>query len=95
MLLNEPSNCLFSFSKGYEPIRIGLLDISGYENFKQNSLEQLLINTTNEQIQYAFQRQTYEYEQELYQREGLSYPRVAYKSNKKIVDLLMQVSECF
>ena len=66
--------------------------MSGYENFKQNSLEQLLINTTNEEVHHAFQRHTYEYEQELYQREGLTYPRFSYKTNKKIVDLLMQVS---
>ena len=73
-----------------EAFRIGVLDISGFENLKQNSLEQLLINTTNEELQNTFQRHVYDYDQEFYQREGLTYPRLSYKSNRKIVDLLLQ-----
>eukprot|EP01059_Diplonema_ambulator_P036879 TRINITY_DN9461_c0_g1_i1.p1 TRINITY_DN9461_c0_g1~~TRINITY_DN9461_c0_g1_i1.p1 ORF type:complete len:1898 (+),score=795.66 TRINITY_DN9461_c0_g1_i1:54-5747(+) len=48
---------------------IGLLDIFGFENFKVNSLEQMLINLANEQLQNhynacVFKRDLVEYEQE-------------------------------
>jgi len=58
---------------------------------KQNSLEQLMVNTANEELQNAFYRHTFYYDQQMYQREGLPYPQTSYRDNKKIVDLLLQV----
>ncbi len=71
---------------------IGLLDTFGYENFKQNSFEQLMVNTLNEELQNAFYRHSFSYDQQLYQKEGLPYPQVNYKDNSKMVDMLLQVS---
>ena len=62
----------------------------GNESFKKNSLEQLMINTANEEIQNAFYRHSIVYDQETYEREGLAYPKSSFKDNKKIVDLLLQ-----
>ena len=63
----------------------------GSESFKQNSLEQLMINTANEELQNAFYRHNILYDQESYQRESIAYPKSAFKDNKKVVDLLLQV----
>ena len=70
---------------------IGLLDTPGFENFNKNSLEQLVTNTLNEEMQKTFYRHSFDYDQQLYQREGLMYPQVAYKDNKKTCDLLLEV----
>ena len=70
---------------------IGVLDMFGNESFKKNSLEQLMINTANEELQNAFYRHSIVYDQEAYEREGLAYPKSSFKDNKKIVDLLLQV----
>jgi myosin heavy subunit len=47
---------------------IGILDISGYENLEENSLEQLCINYTNDKMQQMFNLFVHE-EQELYKQE--------------------------
>ena len=70
---------------------IGVLDMFGNESFKKNSLEQLMINTANEELQNAFYRHSIVYDQELYEREGIAYPKSSFRDNKKIVDLLLQV----
>jgi myosin heavy subunit len=68
-----------------------MLDSFGYENFKNNSFEQLMVNTLNEEIQNAFYRHSFTYDQESYQKEGLPYPQINYKDNNKVADLLLQV----
>lgn len=68
------------------------MDMFGFENFKVNSIEQLSINTVNEELQNAFYRHSFQYDSQVYQREGLPYPQTSYKDNKKVVELLMQAS---
>ena len=50
---------------------IGILDIFGFEVFKLNTFEQLLINYANEALQGTFERSVFQHEMELYKREGL------------------------
>eukprot|EP00516_Mucochytrium_quahogii_P006956 CAMPEP_0203746468 /NCGR_PEP_ID=MMETSP0098-20131031/1911_1 /ASSEMBLY_ACC=CAM_ASM_000208 /TAXON_ID=96639 /ORGANISM=" , Strain NY0313808BC1" /LENGTH=1089 /DNA_ID=CAMNT_0050634593 /DNA_START=2943 /DNA_END=6208 /DNA_ORIENTATION=+ len=50
---------------------IGVLDIFGFESFEENSLEQLLINFTNEALQKTFEDQILVAEANLYKDEGL------------------------
>lgn len=84
----------FIFSTNQSTFNISILDVFGYENFKNNSIEQLMINTVNEELQSAFYRHSFNYDQLVYQREGVPYPQVSFKDNKKICDLLLQVL-CF
>lgn len=67
---------------------IGLLDIFGFENFPQNSFEQLCINFANEHLQQFFVRHVFKLEQDEYTKEGISWKRIAFNDNQKTLDLL-------
>ncbi|XP_028300925.1 unconventional myosin-VIIa [Gouania willdenowi] len=67
---------------------IGLLDIFGFENFDQNSFEQLCINYANEQLQQFFVRHIFKLEQEEYARENIVWKHIDYKDNQQTLDVL-------
>eukprot|EP00729_Bicosta_minor_P027283 gene27283-17214_t len=67
---------------------IGILDISGFEIFKENSFEQFCINFANEKIQQYFNQQILQQEQEIYELEGLRYRKVDFKDNQEIIDVV-------
>eukprot|EP01119_Soliformovum_irregulare_P019094 TRINITY_DN5985_c1_g1_i2.p1 TRINITY_DN5985_c1_g1~~TRINITY_DN5985_c1_g1_i2.p1 ORF type:complete len:2204 (+),score=700.78 TRINITY_DN5985_c1_g1_i2:993-6614(+) len=67
---------------------IGILDIFGFENFKENSLEQLLINYANEKLQQHFIRCIFKLEQEEYQKEEIPFHRIDFMDNQDCLDLI-------
>jgi myosin heavy subunit len=67
----------------------------GFENLKQNSYEQLIINTANEELQNVFYRHVFEYDQKNHQKEGIPYPPMMHKENSKTLELLLQVNLSF
>ncbi|XP_022241921.1 unconventional myosin-Ic-like [Limulus polyphemus] len=67
---------------------MGLLDIYGFEIFKNNSFEQFCINYCNEKLQQLFIELTLKSEQEEYRKEGIEWEPVEYFNNKIICDLI-------
>lgn len=70
---------------------IGLLDISGFENFQINSFEQLLINLTNEKLQQYFMENMFYYERKEYEMEGIEWRDIHYRNNDQVIDLVFRV----
>lgn len=66
----------FSRDASCSNAHLGLLDIYGFENLTENSLEQLLINLTNERLQKFFVDHAMLAEQKMYIQEGLPYREV-------------------
>ncbi|ETW34627.1 myosin-A [Plasmodium falciparum UGT5.1] len=69
---------------------MGMLDIFGFEVFKNNSLEQLFINITNEMLQKNFVDIVFERESKLYKDEGISTAELKYTSNKEVINVLCE-----
>ncbi|XP_010635965.1 unconventional myosin-VIIb isoform X1 [Fukomys damarensis] len=67
---------------------IGLLDIFGFENFQNNSFEQLCINLANEHLQQFFVQHVFAMEQEEYCSESLAWDYIHYTDNQPTLDLL-------
>ncbi|XP_047442774.1 unconventional myosin-VIIa [Mugil cephalus] len=67
---------------------IGLLDIFGFENFDNNSFEQLCINFANEQLQQFFVKHIFTLEQEEYIQENIVWDHIDYNDNQATLDVL-------
>ena len=67
---------------------IAILDIFGFESLETNSLEQLLINHTNEKLQLYFVENTLKAEMALYESEGVPAPNVSLDDNSACVELV-------
>ena len=67
---------------------LGILDIYGFENFANNSLEQLFINFTNEQLHQHFAISLFKTEQEIYAAEGIVWPGVEWEDNSECIEII-------
>ncbi|KAM5326969.1 unconventional myosin-VIIb isoform 1-T1 [Glossophaga mutica] len=67
---------------------IGLLDIFGFENFQNNSFEQLCINFANEHLQQFFVQHVFTLEQEEYLSENIAWDFIHYTNNWPTLDLM-------
>ena len=65
-----------------------MLDIFGFESFKVNGLEQILINFANEYLQNVFNKQVFEAELKLFKEENILCSLDDYPDNRPCVDLL-------
>ncbi|XP_031116312.1 myosin-17-like [Ipomoea triloba] len=67
---------------------IGVLDIYGFESFKQNSFEQFCINFTNEKLQQHFNQHVFKMEQEEYEKEEINWSYIEFVDNQDVLDLI-------
>lgn len=68
---------------------IGVLDIFGFEDFGHcNRFEQFCINFANEHLQHYFNQHVFEYEQEEYRREGISWTNIEFQDNVDCLALI-------
>ena len=71
---------------------IGLLDMSGFENFSKNSFDQFLINVSNEKLQQYFMDYIFPRERREYEIEGVEWRNIIYHCNDDVIDLVFRVS---
>ncbi|XP_059435780.1 myosin-9 isoform X1 [Corylus avellana] len=67
---------------------IGVLDIYGFESFKNNSFEQFCINFTNEKLQQHFNQHVFKMEQEEYTKEEIDWSYIEFVDNQDVLDLI-------
>ncbi|KAJ7358699.1 Myosin-IIIa [Desmophyllum pertusum] len=63
----------------------GLLDIFGFEKFEINGLEQLCINTANEQLAYFYNQRVFVWEQAELESEGLKSHKISVMITRKLL----------
>ncbi|CAI0448334.1 unnamed protein product [Linum tenue] len=69
-------------------IQIGVLDIYGFECFKNNSFEQFCINFANEKLQQHFNEHVFKMEQEEYRKEEINWSYIEFIDNQDVLDLI-------
>ncbi|PKU65617.1 hypothetical protein MA16_Dca021506 [Dendrobium catenatum] len=69
-------------------MQIGVLDIYGFECFKNNSFEQFCINFANEKLQQHFNEHVFKMEQEEYKNEEINWSYIEFIDNHDVVNLI-------
>ncbi|GLH06473.1 Unconventional myosin IC [Gryllus bimaculatus] len=67
---------------------ISILDIFGFEDFKENSFEQLCINYANENLQFYFNKHIFKLEQQEYAKEKIEWQTITYTDNLPVIHLI-------
>ncbi|XP_017875428.1 neither inactivation nor afterpotential protein C isoform X2 [Ceratina calcarata] len=68
---------------------INVIDLFGFECFAVNRLEQLLVNTMNEQMQCYYNQRIFAWEMQEQQEEGIPVVHAHFYDNKDAIDHLM------
>ena len=85
--------CNFFFATGNAARNIiGILDLFGFEDFTENSFEQLCINYANENLHYYINKLIFKTEQAEYAKEKIEWTPITYFDNQPILHILSKVS---
>ncbi|XP_052746507.1 neither inactivation nor afterpotential protein C isoform X2 [Bicyclus anynana] len=68
---------------------VSLLDMFGFECYHRNRIEQLIVNTTNEQIQFLYNQRIFAWEMQETAEEEVPMTDLVFYDNKNSVDQLM------
>lgn len=68
---------------------VSLLDMFGFECYHRNRIEQLIVNTTNEQIQFLYNQRIFAWEMQETAEEDIPVVALHFYDNKNSVDQLM------
>ena len=89
--LVEQMNNFYQISNTSGLLKIGVLDIFGFENLKTNKLEQLCINYANEIIQGLLNKILLEDKIKLYKEEQIPIDTIPPKLNSQQIDLVEKI----
>ncbi len=67
---------------------ISILDFFGFEDFSENSFEQLCVNYADEALQHAFNKHVFKQEQAEYAREKVEWTPIPYSDNGPVVHMI-------
>lgn len=67
---------------------VGVLDIYGFEAFKENDFEQFCINLANEKLQQHFNQHVFKMEQAEYEKEKIKWSYITFVDNQDVLDLI-------
>lgn len=67
---------------------VGVLDIYGFECFKENDFEQFCINLANEKLQQHFNQHIFKMEQAEYEKEQIDWSYITFVDNQDVLDLI-------
>lgn len=67
---------------------IGILDLFGFEDFSENSFEQLCINYANENLHYYINKMIFKNEQAEYAKEKIEWTPISFFDNQPILHIL-------
>ena len=70
---------------------IGILDLAGFENFQNNSFEQLCINVANEQLHNFFNQHIFQWEMQEYKKEGIEGKDIRFVDNTSLLMIFVKV----
>ncbi|KAL1124362.1 hypothetical protein AAG570_000991, partial [Ranatra chinensis] len=84
-------NHKFSYNRAIygDPNCINILDLFGFECYPDNGIEQLFVNTFNEQLQYFYNQKIFISEMEEQKDEELPLQKLQFFNNKSTMDELM------
>lgn len=71
---------------------IGLLELFGFDNSENNSLEQLFYNYSYEKTRHLYIKDTFLGEQETYSKEGIMDFKINYYDNTEVINLIDKTS---
>ncbi|XP_050690144.1 neither inactivation nor afterpotential protein C-like isoform X2 [Eriocheir sinensis] len=72
-----------------DPFAIGILDMFGFEANDFNTLENLLVNVANEQVQYFYNQYIFSWEMQDYSEEGIPVKSFTFPDNRHILELFL------